>query len=505
MEGFFGVINDGLVAIDDFIWGVPLMVLILFGGILLTVRLRAVQFRQLPRALRYMIKNETGGEGEVTSFGALCTALSATIGTGNIVGVATAIVAGGPGALFWMWLAALFGMATKFSEGLLAVKYRSIDKKTGHVLGGPFYYIERGMGKNWRWLAKIFAFFGMCVGLFGIGTFTQVNSISSAITGFFDPEKNVTVNILGMDYSIFTVIGSLLLALLVGLVVIGGLKRIAKVSERVIPAMVVLYVGFSLILIITNLDKVPAAFVTIFESAFGLQAAAGGMLGAIIVAMQKGIARGIFSNEAGLGSAPIAAAAAQTKEPVRQGLVSMTGTFLDTIVVCSMTGLALVMTGAYQSPGLEGAAVTTAAFQAGLPFIPGDVVSFVLMACLVLFGFTTILGWDYYGERCLEYFSNGSMKAVKVYRWLYIAAVFIGPYMTVAAVWTIADIFNGLMALPNMVALIALSGVVAKETKDYFARLKAAGDEEGMEPHLPGDNWDIPPIDPLEDRLGAAR
>ncbi|MSA60451.1 amino acid carrier protein [Gordonibacter pamelaeae] len=497
VEGFFSVINDGLVAIDDFIWGVPLMVLILFGGILLTVRLRAVQFRQLPRALRYMVKNEKGGAGEVSSFGALCTALSATIGTGNIVGVATAIVAGGPGALFWMWLAALFGMATKFSEGLLAVKYRRVDKKTGHVLGGPFYYIERGMGMKWRWLAKIFAFFGMCVGLFGIGTFTQVNSISSAITGFFDPEKNATVSILGMDYSIFTVIGSLLLALLVGLVVIGGLKRIAKVSERVIPAMVVLYVGFSLVLIFTNLDKVPGAFAVIFQSAFGLQAAAGGMLGAIIVAMQKGIARGIFSNEAGLGSAPIAAAAAQTKEPVRQGLVSMTGTFLDTIVVCSMTGLALVMTGAYQIPGLEGAAVTTAAFQAGLPFLPPEVVSFVLMACLVLFGFTTILGWDYYGERCLEYFSNGNMKAVKVYRWLYIFCVFIGPYMTVAAVWTIADIFNGLMALPNMIALIALSGVVVKETKDYFERLRAAGDEDSMEPHLPGDNWDIPPIDPL--------
>ena len=283
MEGFFSVINDGLVAIDDFIWGVPLMVLILFGGILLTVRLRAVQFRQLPRALRYMVKNEKGGAGEVSSFGALCTALSATIGTGNIVGVATAIVAGGPGALFWMWLAALFGMATKFSEGLLAVKYRRVDKKTGHVLGGPFYYIERGMGMRWRWLAKVFAFFGMCVGLFGIGTFTQVNSISSAITGFFDPEKNATVSILGMDYSIFTVIGSLLLALLVGLVVIGGLKRIAKVSERVIPAMVVLYVGFSLVLIFTNLDKVPGAFAVIFQSAFGLQAAAGGMLGAIIV------------------------------------------------------------------------------------------------------------------------------------------------------------------------------------------------------------------------------
>ena len=410
MEALFDAINDALAAIDDFIWGPPLMALILFGGILLTLRLRGLQFIRLPRALRYMVKNEKDGSGEVTSFGALCTALSATIGTGNIVGVATAIVAGGPGAMFWMWLAALFGMATKYSEGLLAVKYRSIDKKTGHVLGGPFYYIERGMGKNWRWLAKVFAFFGMCVGLFGIGTFTQVNSISSAITGFFDPNKAVTVSILGIDYSIATIVGSLLLAILVGLVVIGGLKRIAKVSERVIPVMVVVYVGISLVLIICNIDKLPGAFVTIVQSAFGFQAAAGGMLGAIIIAMQNGIARGIFSNEAGLGSAPIAAAAAQTKEPVRQGLVSMTGTFLDTIVVCSMTGLALVMTGAYQIPGLEGAAVTTAAFQSGLPFIPGEAVSFVLMLCLALFGFTTILGWDYYGERCLEYFSNDSMK-----------------------------------------------------------------------------------------------
>ena len=348
----------------------------------------------------------------------------------------------------------------------------------------------------------------MCVGLFGIGTFTQVNSISSAITGFFDPEKTTTVNILGMDYSVFTVIGSLLLAVLVGLVVIGGLKRIAKVSERVIPAMVVLYVGFSLVLIVANLDKIPGAFAVIFQSAFGLQAFGGGMLGAILVAMQMGIARGIFSNEAGLGSAPIAAAAAQTKEPVRQGLVSMTGTFLDTIVVCSMTGLALVMTGAYQLPGLEGAAVTTAAFQAGLPFVPGNVISFVLMACLVLFGFTTILGWDYYGERCLEYLSNGNMKAVKAYRWLYIFCVFIGPYMTVAAVWTIADIFNGLMALPNMVALIALSGVVAKETRDYFERLRAAGTEDAMAPRTTDDTWSIPPLDPLntsDDELAGAK
>ncbi len=507
MEGFFDAFNTALTAIDDFMWGVPLMALILAGGILLTVRLAGLQFRQLPRALRYMVKNEEGGTGEVTSFGALCTALSATIGTGNIVGVATAIVAGGPGAMFWMWVAALFGMATKYSEGLLAVKYRSIDEKTGHVLGGPFYYIERGMGKrlpqiSWRWLAKIFAFFGMCVGLFGIGTFTQVNSISSAVTGFFDPDKAATVSILGMDYSWATVIGGLVVAVLVGLVVIGGIQRIAKVSERVIPAMVVLYVGFSLILVVTNIDKIPGAFVVIVESAFGLRAAAGGALGAIIIAMQKGIARGIFSNEAGLGSAPIAAAAAQTKEPVRQGLVSMTGTFLDTIIVCSMTGLALVMTGAYQIPGLEGAAVTTAAFQAGLPFIPSQIVAFVVMACLALFGFTTILGWDYYGERCLEYFSNGSMKAVKVYRWLYIAAVFIGPYMTVSAVWTIADIFNACMAIPNMIALIVLSGVVARETKDFFRRLKDAdGDENKMEPHADHDT--VPALDGLTESLGA--
>ncbi len=494
MEAF----DDILAVIDDFIWGVPLMVLILFGGLLLTLRLKGLQFSQLPRALRYMLKNEKGGKGEVTSFAALCTALSATIGTGNIVGVATAIVAGGPGALFWMWLAALFGMATKYSEGLLAIKFRSI-RKDGHVLGGPFYYIERGMGPRWKWLAKLFAFFGLCAGLMGIGTITQVNSITGAIANFFDPNTTATVSLFGMEYSWAIVISSLVLALVVGLVLIGGLRRIASVSEKVIPTMVIIYVVFSLVLIFANIDKLPAAFVTIFESAFGLQAAAGGMLGAIIIAMQKGIARGIFSNEAGLGSAPIAAAAARTNEPVRQGLISMTGTFLDTIVVCSMTGLAIVMSGAYLTPGLEGANVTIAAFQSGMGFLDGTLVSFILMLCLALFGFTTILGWDYYGERCLVYFTNGSMKAVKVYRWLYIAAVFIGPYLTVSAVWTIADIFNACMAIPNMVALIVLSGVVARETQSYFSRLKAAnGIEADMAPR-PDDtsDWKMPREDTL--------
>ncbi|MGN1349416.1 MAG: alanine/glycine:cation symporter family protein [Anaerovoracaceae bacterium] len=467
MESF----NKLLGAIDDFVWGVPLMVLIIAGGILLTLRLGGLQVRHLGKALRFMVKNEQDGKGEVSSFGALCTALSATIGTGNIVGVATAVCAGGPGALFWMILAAFFGMATKYSEGLLAVKYRTLDAD-GHALGGPFYYIEKGMGANWKWLAKIFAFFGVCVGLMGIGTFTQVNGIASAVKNFFDPDSAAVVNLpfIG-EYSWAVVIASLVLAVCVALVVIGGIKRIAEVSQIIVPFMAVIYVFFCLVLIVLNITKVPEAVVIICKSAFAPQSIAGGVAGTMIIAMQKGVARGIFSNEAGLGSAPIAAAAAQTKEPVRQGLVSMTGTFIDTIIICTMTGLSIVITGAWKVDGLEGVQVTTYAFQNGLPF-PAAVSSFVLMICLIFFAFTTILGWDYYSERCLEYLSNGNMKVVKAYRWLYILAVFIGPYMTVSAVWTIADIFNGLMAIPNMIALIALSGVVVKETKDYFERHK---------------------------------
>ena len=484
------VIEEILGTIDSFIWGPPLIALILVGGIFLTIRLRGLQFKHLGKALRYTFSNEKGAKGEISSFAAMCTAMSATVGTGNIVGIATAVVTGGPGALFWMWMAALFGMATKFSEGLLAVKFRTMDK-LGHVLGGPFYYIEHGMGPKWKWLAKLFAFFGMCVGLFGIGTFTQVNSISDAVSGFFDPTSAymVTVPVIGVQVSAATIVGGLIVALCAGLVIIGGVKRIAHVSEKVVPSMVVLFLAFSLLLIVFNIAKIPAAIVTIVESAFGLRAFGGGMLGAILIAMQMGLARGIFANEAGLGSAPIAAAAAQTKEPTRQGLVSMTQTFIDSIIICSMTGLALVLTDTWEI-GLEGAAVTGAAFQAGLPFLHPQIVSFVLMICLALFGFTTILGWNYYGERCLEYLSNRNKTAVKTYRWLYIIAILIGPYMTVSAVWTIADIFNACMAVPNMIALFALSGVVAKEARSYFKRLKeAGGDEEKMEPR-PDDSAD---------------
>ena len=468
-----------LAKIDDFVWGVPLIVLILAAGLLLTIRTGFIQVRHLPRALRYLFKEEVSEEeeivhGEVSGFASLCTALSATIGTGNIVGVATAvgILAGGPGALFWMWMAAFLGMATKYSEGFLAVKYRTVDED-GHVLGGPFYYIEKGMGVKWKWLAKIFAFFGACVGLMGIGTFSQVNGIASAVTGFFDPNMTNTITLFGNDYSIVTVISAFVLAILAGLVIIGGLKRISSVSQVVVPFMAILYVLTVVVLIICNITKLPAAIAEVVTSAFGAKAMAGGALGAVLISMKNGIARGIFSNEAGLGSAPIAAAAAQTKEPVRQGLVSMTGTFIDTIVICTMTGLAIVMAGSWKDEALQGVQITTDAFQKGLHFLPSQAASFILMICLVFFAFTTILGWNYYGERCREYLSGKNKTAVMIYRILYIAAVFIGPYMTVSAVWTIADIFNGLMALPNLVALFALNSVVAKDTKDYFKRLKA--------------------------------
>lgn len=467
--------QDILTLIDDWVWGVPLIVLILAVGILLTFRTRLVQISHLPKALKYMLENEEDGEGEVTSFGALCTALSATIGTGNIVGVATAIGAGGPGALFWMEVAAFFGMATKYAEGLLAVKYREIGKD-GKALGGPFYYIEKGMGKNWRWLGKLFAVFAVLAGIMGIGTITQINGITSAVQNFFDPEgAAIAFSIGGNSYSWAIVISGLIVTLFVALVVIGGIKRISKVSEIIVPFMAVLYVVCCLILVFSNITKVPDAIALICKSAFAPQAVFGGVVGITVkTAMQKGIARGIFSNEAGLGSAPIAAAAARTKEPVRQGLVCMTGTFFDTIIICTMTGLSVVLTGAYElamDGTLKGAAVTTEAFTRGLPF-SNHICAFLLMISLVFFAFTTILGWDYYSERCLQYLVGNRNGIIKGYRILYILAVFAGPYLTVEFVWTFADIFNGLMAIPNLIALVALSGVVAAETKIYMDKIR---------------------------------
>lgn len=472
MEKFTEILDK----IDGVVWGLPTIILILATGLLLTIRLRGVQFAKLGLGIKSLFKKPEGGKGELSPFQALCTALSATIGTGNIVGVATAIAAGGPGALFWMWLAALLGAATKYTECMLAVKYRE-HAADGHVLGGPFYTIEKGMkeltGKNFKWLAVLFAVFGVLAGVLGIGTMTQINGITSAVNNAFDPNNaNIALTIGNNSYTWATVISGIIVTLGVALVVIGGLKRISKVAEKVVPTMAIVYVFLGLSILIMNATKIPGAFAVIIQSAFGLKAVSGGALGAMVMAMQKGIARGIFSNEAGLGSAPIAASAAKVEEPVEQGVVSMLGTFIDTIIVCTMTGLAIVIafyTGADAAGngGLQGVALTSAAFSKVLGG-DGRSVQFLLMLCLVFFAFTTILGWDYYSEKCLEYLTNGKMGIVKVYRWIYILAVFIGPYFTVTQVFTIADITNGLMAIPNCISLIVLSGVAARETKAYF-------------------------------------
>lgn len=458
--------------IDGWVWGWPLMILIFATGILLTLRTGVVQVLHLPKALRFMIKNEEDGEGEVSSFGALCTALSATIGTGNIVGVGTAMCVGGPGALFWMWLAAFFGMATKYAEGLLAIKYRTIDE-TGHVLGGPFYYIERGMGKNWTWMAKFFAFFGASAGLLGIGTVTQINGVAGAVQTLFDPEQaHIAFSIGDYSYTWATTLTAIIVSFLVGLVIIGGIKRIAKVAEVFVPFMAVFYIVVCVIILITNASAIPGAFGQIFAGAFTGTAAVGGFAGSVMKdAIQKGVARGIFSNEAGLGSAPIAAAAASTKSCARQGLVSMTGVFIDTIIICTMTGLTLVISGAWHQEGLGGVAVTSYAFRTGMSFAP-IIGELCVTLSLIFFAFTTILGWDYYAERCVEYLTGGNMGVVKVYRYLWILAVLCGPFLALDTVWTLADMLNGLMAFPNLVALVALSGVVAKETRDYLRSLK---------------------------------
>lgn len=461
-------INHILQKADGIIWGIPMIVLILVVGIYMTIRLQGIQVRQLSLAIRNLVTREKTKEaGEVTAFAALCTALSATIGTGNIVGVATALAAGGPGALFWMVAAAAVGTATKYSECFLAVRYRKVAKD-GHILGGPFYYIEWGMGKNWKWMAKLFAFFGAGAGLLGIGTFTQINGITGAVNHFFDPQNQWTVNLFGRDYSWSVVISGILLTICVALVLIGGLQRISGVAQVLVPLMAATYVTATMLILVFHYREIPTAFTLILQSAFGLRAAAGGTLGAMLAAMQKGVARGIFSNEAGLGSAPIAAAAVRTKEPAAQGLVSMLGTVIDTGIICSMTGLAIIVTGTWDM-GLDGVAVTAKAFEMGLPFEP-EVSSFLLMACLVCFAFTTILGWNYYSEKCMEYLTGGRRQAVEAYRRIYIVCVFIGPFLTVSAVWTIADIFNGLMAIPNLIAIVTLSNVIVKETRQYLRK-----------------------------------
>ena len=420
MESFIPILN----AIDSFMWGPPLITLLVGTGIYLTIRLKLLQVFRLPKALKLIFKAQNG-RGDVSSFKALCVALAATVGTGNIVGVATAVKVGGPGAIFWMWVAAFFGMATKYSEGLLAVKFRSIDEK-GEIAGGPMFYIRNGMGEKWKPLATFFALACIGVAYFGIGTFPQVNAI------------------------------------------VDSMQIIAKVASGIVPFMALTYVAISLGLIILNLDQVPAAIAMIINDAFTGAAAAGGFAGStVMMAMQNGVARGVFSNESGLGSAPIAAAAAKTKWPAEQGLISMTGTFIDTIIICSMTGLALVLTGVWQGDA-AGAAMTSAAFASAYGFFGSQ----LLTIALVLFAFTTILGWNYYGERaCIYLFGS---KGVLPYRLIFIALIASGAFLKLEAIWILADIVNGLMAIPNLIALIALSGVIVAETNKYMNRHKKA-------------------------------
>lgn len=442
MEFFTEILNR----IDQFVWGLPLICLLLGTGIYFTCKLKLLQLVKLKMAFRLIFKKQDNQDGDVSSFQALCTALSSTIGTGNIVGVATAIATGGPGALFWMWISAFFGMATKYAEGLLAIRYRIKDENE-QMAGGPMYYLERGLGS--KFLAKLFAFFGVAVALLGIGTFTQVKSISDAMK---------------LSFNIPPVITAILLTIIVGFITLGGIKRIASVAEKIIPLMCILYIGGVIIILVTHLNMIPEVISLVIRCAFDPQAALGGGVGiTMTIAMQKGISRGIFSNESGLGSAPIAAAAAKTNSCVEQGLVSMTGTFIDTIVICTMTGIAILLTNSHTS-GLEGAAMTTLAFNKGL-FIP-VIGKYIVNIGLIFFAFTTIIGWNYYGERCMYYLKG--LKAIPYYKLIFIVFIAIGSFMSLEFIFILADIVNGCMAIPNLIGLIGLRKEVIMETVAYF-------------------------------------
>ncbi len=434
--------------ISGFIWGIPLIILLGGTGIFLTIKLKGIQFRFLGYSLKLaFVKRHESGEGDITHFQALMTALSATVGVGNIAGVATAIAAGGPGALFWMWIIGWIGMATKYGEAILAVKYREKDKN-GMMCGGPMYYITKGL--NAPKLGFLFALF-TAIAAFGIGNMVQANTVAIAVNSSF----GVSTWITGIVISIAT-----------GLVIIGGIKSIGRITSIIVPFMIVVYVLGCAAVLIVNFSVLPAAIVLIVKSAFTPHAATGGFAGAtVMIALRYGFARGIFSNESGLGSSPIAAAAAITPNPVNQALVSMTQTFIDTVIVCALTGLAIVSTGLWQTSGLTGAALSTQTFNQTLP---NNIGHFIVGFGLIFFAYSTVLGWEYYGEKAIEYIFG--TKAIIPYRVLWVLAVFFGAIVKLEFVWSFADIANGLMAIPNLIALIGLSGVIANETRKYLTQ-----------------------------------
>jgi alanine or glycine:cation symporter, AGCS family len=432
--------------LNNFAWGPWMLVLILGTGTFLMVVLRAVPLRKIGYSFRQLAHGrQARGEGDISPFHALMTALSATIGTGNIAGVATAITLGGPGALFWMWCSALVGMATKYAEAVCAVHFRETDEDGLHV-GGPMYYIKNGLGKRWAWLGGLFAVFGTLAG-FGIGNTVQAHSVSDALQTAFGFNK--------------LAVGLVLMAF-VGLVLVGGIKRISHVAAKVVPFMGITYLLAGVWVLGANVTHIPDALVLVFHSAFNPIAAEGGFAGAAVaMAIRFGIARGVFSNEAGLGSAPIAHAAAKTDSPVRQGMIAMLGTFIDTLVICSITGLAIIVTGAWTGEA-EGVAMSQSAFLSVIPY--GDKLVSII---LVFFAFTTIIGWSYYGERCAQYLFGTSIELP--FRIVWVLMVPVGACVVgLDLVWVIADTLNGFMALPNLIALLLLSGVVARLTREYF-------------------------------------
>jgi AGCS family alanine or glycine:cation symporter len=445
MTGFFNVIEKAVNELGALAWGPPMLIFLVGTGIYLTVFLKGLQFSKLIYSLKLVFEkkeDEEKGAGDISNFQALMTALSATVGTGNIAGVATAIAAGGPGALFWMWVTGLVGMATKYAEAVLAVKYREKDKN-GNMCGGPMYYISKGLG--WKWMGTLFAVFA-AVAAFGIGNMVQSNSVADAMQSTFGVPDWAT----GLILMVFT-----------AFVVLGGIKSIGKVTSVLVPVMIVFYTGAALFIIFANIAQVPAAFATIFKYAFTPAAATGGFLGStIMLTIRMGVARGVFSNESGLGSAPIAAAAAKTKHSVHQALISMTQTFIDTLIVCTMTGLVIILSGFWKD-GKTGADLTASAFSWGVT--GGNV---VVTIGLILFAYSTLLGWCYYGEKAIEYLMGE--KIVKPYRALFVLFIGVGAISKLEFVWSLSDTFNGLMALPNLIALVILTPVVVSETKEYF-------------------------------------
>lgn len=442
------LITDAIKGLNGLVWGPPMLVLILGTGLYLTIGLRLIPLRRIGYGFRMLWRGRASqGAGDITPFNALMTSLSATIGTGNIAGVGTAIAIGGPGALFWMWCTALVGMATKYAETVLAMKYREVDEKDAYV-GGPMYYIRNGLGEKWTWMAIAFAVFGALAG-FGIGNTVQANSVADVLQTNFAVPKWAS---------------GVVMALLVGLVLIGGIRWIAEVAGRLVPFMAIAYVGGGLVVLAANLSAIPGAIQQIVQFAFTPAAGLGGFAGAgVMLAIQMGVARGIFSNEAGLGSAPMAHASARSDDPIAQGTVGMLGTFIDTLIICTITGLVIMVSGVWSS-GQTGAVLSSAAFEAGLAGVGGYIVGLGL----ALFAFTTILGWSVYGERCVQYLFG--VRAITPFRLMWVAAIPVGALLHLDFVWLVADTLNALMAIPNLIALLLLSPVVFRITQEYFER-----------------------------------